>query len=602
MEQTGALNEALVLLAAAVLAAPLAKRIGLGTVLGYLAAGVVVGPLTGLVSGGGDILHVAELGVVLLLFIIGLELTPARLWSMRRAIFGLGLSQVAITGAALAAVGYWIFGVTYSAAIIAGFGMALSSTAFAMQILEQEGARNLPVGRTAFAILLFQDLAIVPLLALVPLLAPGGEDEPFGLRQLGVAAGAVAIMVLAGRYLLNHLFRLIASTGAREAMVAAALLVVLGAAALAGAAGLSLGMGAFVAGVLLAESSYRHELEADIEPFRGILLGLFFMAVGLSLDLGVVVRQWAWIAAAVPTLMLAKTAITTMLARLHGHRRNEALSIGLLLSQGGEFGFVLFSAAAAARIISADLASLFIAIVTVSMALTPLANLATRLLPPSAGENDTMDEDFAGAGADVLMIGFSRFGQIAAQTLLAGGIDVTVIDNSAERVRTVERFGFRIYFGDGRRKEVLEAAGIRAARVVLVCTNRKEVTDRIVDLIQAEYPEVRLLVRSYDRLHTLELRAKNVAFEVRETFESALLFGRKTLEALGASAEQALETVEDVRHRDELRLRLQASEGPQAGREQVFRRPVMPEPLVKPARESRRLDPAGEPAEGNRRA
>jgi CPA2 family monovalent cation:H+ antiporter-2 len=593
MEEMGALNEALVLLAAAVIAAPLSKRLGFGTVLGYLAAGIIVGPLAGLVSGGGDILHIAELGIVLLLFIIGLELTPARLWTMRKAIFGLGLAQVVVTGAVLAAVGYGLFGVSYSAAIIAGFGMALSSTAFAMQILEQEGARNLPRGRTAFAILLFQDLAIVPLLAMVPLLAPGmDETEAFGLRQLALAAGAVAIMILTGRYILNPLFRVIGTTGAREAMVAAALLVVLGAAALAAAVGLSPGMGAFIAGVLLAESSYRHELEADIEPFRGILLGLFFMAVGLSLDLGVVVRQWAWIVAAVPTLMIAKTAITTVLARLYGHGKRDSLSIGLLLSQGGEFGFVLFSAAATAHIISGDLASLFIAIVTVSMALTPLANIVARRLTSVTGESETMEEDFSGAGADVLMIGFSRFGQIAAQTLLAGGIDVTVIDNSAERVRTVERFGFRIYFGDGTRKEVLEAAGIGAARVVLLCTNRKEVTDRIVDLIQANYPDVRLLVRSYDRLHALELRAKHVDYEIRETFESALLFGRKTLEALGASEEQALETVEDVRRRDEERLKLQASDGLQAGREHVFRKPVTPEPLVKPVREGKRLDTA----------
>lgn len=592
MADSNALYQALLLLAGGVIAAPLAKRIGLGTVLGYLAAGIVIGPVARLVTGGEDLLHVAELGVVMLLFVIGLELTPARLWSLRRAIFGLGLAQVAVTGAALTLVGHYLFGVGASAAIIAGFGMALSSTAFAMQILDQDGARNLPHGRTAFAILLFQDLAIVPLLALVTLLAPAGVGEPFGLRQLVMAFGAIAALVLSGRYLLKHVFRLIANTGAREVMVAAALLIVLGAAALVQAAGLSMAMGAFIAGVMLAESAYRHELEADIEPFRGILLGLFFMAVGLSLDLGVIMRQWLWLIAAVPTLMIAKTAIIYALSRFYGHGRSDAARIGLLLSQGGEFGFVLFSGAAAASIISAEAASLFIAFVTVSMAMTPLANLAVRLLPKEAGQDDTMEEDFAGAGADVLMIGFSRFGQIVAQTLLAGGTEVTVIDNSAERVRTVERFGFRIYFGDGARKDVLEAAGIRRARLIAICTNRKETTDRIVDLIQVEYPDVKLFVRSYDRVHALELRAKEVDYELRETLESALQFGSRTLEALGMDEERALATADDVRRRDEERLRRQALEGIAAGRETIYRKPVTPEPLIKPKREARRLDHA----------
>ena len=592
MTESGALAEALVLLAGGVVAAPLARFLGLGTVLGYLAAGVVLGPVARLISGGEDLLPVAELGVVMLLFVVGLELTPARLWRMRKAIFGLGFAQVALTGAALTAVGVTLFDVGLSPAVVAGFGMALSSTAFAMQILEQEGARSLPYGRTAFAILLFQDLAIVPLLAMVSFLAPAGAGAAPGFYVAALAVAAIAALVFAGRYLLSHVFRIIGNTGAREAMVAAALLIVLGAGALLEAVGLSMAMVAFIAGVMLAESSYRLELEADIEPFRGILLGLFFMAVGLSFDLGVVARQWQWIVLAVPTLMLVKTAIVFALARFYGHPRDEALRIGLLLSQGGEFGFVLFTGAAASGIVTAETASLFIAIVTISMALTPLANLAVRFLPKRDGEKETMDEDFAGAGADVLMIGFSRFGQIVAQTLLAGGNEVTVIDNSADRVRTVERFGFRIYFGDGTRRDVLAAAGIGRARLVAVCTNRKEITDRIVDLIQAEYPEVKLFVRAYDRVHALELRAKGVAYELRETLESALLFGAKTLQALGQDEEQALETAADVRQRDEERLRRQAAEGISAGRETIYRKPVTPEPLVKPKHESRRLDSA----------
>jgi CPA2 family monovalent cation:H+ antiporter-2 len=354
-------------------------------------------------------------------------------------------------------------------------------------------------------------------------------------------------------------------------------------------------MGAFIAGVLLAESSYRHELEADIEPFRGILLGLFFMAVGLSLNLNVIFDNWIVIAVAVPVLMAVKAALIYALTRLFGSEHDNAVRTAFLLPQGGEFGFVLFSAAASASIFSGATASLLIAIVTVSMALTPVSVLiGKRFLRPE--RSDVMDEDFSGldGGADVLMIGFSRFGQIASQMLLSGGTSVTIIDHSANRVRSVQKFGFRIYFGDGQRKDVLEAAGIRRAKIVAVCTNHRETTDRIVELIQAEFPDVRLFVRSYDRAHTLELRARGVEYEVRETFESALMFGRKSLEALGTAEEQAYEISQDVRKRDEERLEIQAVEGITAGREKMRLKPVTPEPLVKPTRESKRLDSANE--------
>ncbi len=588
---TSLYSEALLLLAGAVIAAPAFKRIGLGTVLGYLAAGAVIGPIARLISEPEEVLKFGELGVVFLLFVIGLELKPSRLWSLRRAIFGLGTAQVAVTGLVLAAIGRFGFGESNAAAIIGGFGMALSSTAFAMQLLEQEGARNLPRGQTAFSILLLQDMAIVPLLLLVPLLAPHGDaSEGFSMPDMAIAAAALASIVLAGRFLLNPLFRIIASSQAREAMIAATLLVVLGAAWLSGQAGLSMGMGAFVAGVLMAESSFRHELEADIEPFRGLLLGLFFMAVGMSLDLGVILDRWGFLILAVPTLMLTKAVILYAITRIGGTRHNDALRIAALLSQGGEFAFVLFTAATAAGIVAPAAASLFIATVTLSMALTPLAvNLAKRFVVHAPAE--TMDEKFENAGSDVLLIGFSRFGQIVAQTLLAGGIDVTVIDNSAERVRTVARFGFKIYFGDGRRREVLEAAGIRRARIVAVCTNDKDTTSRIVTLIQSEFAETRLFVRSYDRTHSLELRQAGVDYELRETLESALLFGRRTLEGLGTADLAAAEIIDDVRQRDEERLKLQQREGIAAGRDLLYRRPATPEPLIKPARESRRLDP-----------
>ncbi len=583
--------QSLMLLGGAIVAAPLFKRLGLGTVLGYLAAGVTIGPVASLIADGQEFLHFSELGVVFLLFIIGLELKPSRLWSLRHAIFGLGAAQVLLSGLALAFLGRKLAGLSLEAAIIVGFGLALSSTAFAMQVLEDRAETNEKHGQRAFAILLFQDLAIVPILAIIPALSPNEPSQASAGFHLVTAVAAIAALVAAGRYLINPMFRIIANTGAREVMVAAALFVVLGSASLLQYAGLSMAMGAFIAGVLLAESSYRHELEADIEPFRGIFLGLFFVAVGLSLNLAVVQQYWKTILLAVPVFMLAKVVVIYVLCRLFRSGHNDAVRIAFLLPQGGEFGFVLFSAAAAAAVIDNALASELVAAVTVSMALTPLSvAIGARLLVKDKAEDVTMEENFEGAGSDVLMIGFSRYGQIASQILLAGGIDVTVIDSSPNRVRAAGKFGFRIYFGDGARKDVLEAAGIRKAKIVAVCTHRKEVTNRIVELIQSEYPDVRLFVRSYDREHTLQLRAQGVEYELRETFESGLLFGRRALEGLGVAETNAFAISEDVRQRDEDRLHVQASEGVMAGRHLLFNKPVTPEPLVKPAREGQRLD------------
>ncbi|PTM98389.1 monovalent cation:proton antiporter-2 (CPA2) family protein [Mycoplana dimorpha] len=583
MANTHALfSEALLLLGGAVLAAPIFKKLGLGTILGYLAAGVLIGPILHYIHDGEEILGVAELGIVFLLFIIGLELQPSRLWQMRREIFGLGTAQVIATGLALTALAF-SFGVDgWQAALIIGFGLALSSTAFALQILEAKGDVNTRYGQRSFSLLLFQDLAIVPLLALIPLLAKQApEDTTSAFQDFVVAIAAIAAMLVIGRYVLNPLFQVIARTGAREAMIAVALFVVLGSATLLQYAGLSMAMGAFLAGVLLSESSYRHELEADIEPFRGILLALFFMAVGLSLDIDVVFQNYRVILVAVPALMLVKGIVIYLICRLGRSPHNDAVRVALLLLQGGEFGFVLFTVAAAAGIFSPATASLLIVIVTVSMALTPIASLLSGVLIQEDGREE-LEEDFEGAGSDVLMIGFSRFGQIASQILLAGGRDVTVIDFSADRVRQAASFGFRIYFGDGTRKEVLRAAGIERAKIVAVCTQKAEITDRIVDLVQSDYPNARVYARSYDRIHTLSLRARNVDYETRETFESGLLFGRKTLEGLGVSDAEALAISDDIRRRDEERLILQAAEGLTAGRHMLHSRPVRPEPLIKP--------------------
>lgn len=580
-EDANLFNYAIVLLGSAVVAAPLFKRIGLGTVLGYLAAGIVIGPITGIIADGEQILHFAELGVVLLLFIIGLELKPSRLWRMRRDILGMGSIQVVVTALILMAFTYYLTDQSLTTSIVIGFSLALSSTAFVLQILDERGDLNRMYGQKTFSILLFQDIAIVPLIAMVAILAPTTSDaNGTAWQSILIAIAAVAFLVLAGRYLLNPLFQIIASTGAKEAMIAAALFVVLAAGALMESAGLSMALGAFLSGVMLAESSYRHELEADIEPFRGILLGLFFMAVGLSLDTDVLIENALLICIAVPIILIVKAAVIYVLCRGFGSHRNEAVRIAGILPQSGEFGFVLFTAAVSASLLTQSTASILIAIVTITMALTPLTTkIADRLTMKT---NEGMEENFDGAGSDVLLIGFSRFGQIASQMFLTGGTDVTILDQSAERIRNARKFGFRIYFGDGRRKDVLKAAGIERAKIVAICTNERETTDKIVDMIHSEYPGAKLFVRSYDRAHTLALRATGVDYELRETFESGIEFGRKTLEELGMSEQVSLEIATEVKRRDEARLALQEAEGLTAGVHHVLTRPVKPEPLIEP--------------------
>jgi CPA2 family monovalent cation:H+ antiporter-2 len=576
-------EESLILLGGAVVASPIFKKLGLGTVLGYLAAGVVIGPVMHLINGAEDILGVAELGVVFLLFVIGLELKPSRLWQMRKDIFGLGLLQVGFSGAVLSALCLGAGLLDWQGSLVAGFGLALSSTAFALQILEDNGERATRHGNRTFSLLLFQDLAIVPLLALIPLLArqQGDVAAPDRLQNFAVAIGVIVAVLAAGRYMLNPLFQVIARTGAREAMIAAALFVVMASAVTVELAGLSMAMGSFLAGVMLSESTFRHELEADIEPFRGILLGLFFMAVGMSLDLKVIEQNWILVLVAVPAVMVIKAATIYAACRVTGSPHNDAVRIGVLLQQGGEFGFVLFSAATAAFLFPQSTASLLIATVTLTMAATPLA---VAILPYllKDGPVEELDEDFEGAGSDVMLIGFSRFGQIAAQVLLASGRDVTIIDYSADRIRQAANFGFRIYFGDGTRKDVLRAAGIERAKIVAVCTQKQEVTDRVVDMVLAEFPQARLFVRAYDRVHLLSLQARGIDYGERETFEGGLKFGARTLEELGVDEATVMDLVEDTRERDFARLALQAAEGITAGRDMLHTRPVGPEPLIKP--------------------
>lgn len=586
-------TDPLILLGAATIAVPIFRRLGLGSVLGYLAAGVIIGPILRIIVDGESILHVAELGVVLLLFVIGLELKPSRLWSMRRDIFGLGSSQVILCGAALTSL-VLLTGQNWQVSVVVGLGFALSSTAIAMQILNETGDFSRKYGQKSFSILLFQDIAIVPLLALVALLAPhdGADGDTSNWLdaslELGIAVACVAFLILAGRYLLSPVFRILANSKAREIMTIAALLVVLGAAALMEFAGMSSAMGAFIAGVMLAESSYRHQLEADIEPFRGLLMGLFFMAVGMSLNLSIVLENWLLIISTALLFMLIKAVIIYGLGRIFGLDHSVATRTAMLLPQHGEFAFVLFTAAVAANLMDTTYASILTAIATVTMALTPLTvALAPRLIPKRITEE--IQEDFSSATGNVLLISFGRFGQVVSQLLLAERIDVTIIDNNAERIRSAAKFGFKIYYGDGRRIDVLRAAGLERARMVIICTDGAAPTLQVSDLVQEHAPQARVFVRSFDRSHSIELRKRNVDFEIRESVESAMRLGTEALRGLGVEEDRVEEIAIDVRQRDELRLQMQVDGDLQAGQNTLHVNTITPEPLVVPKSQAKPL-------------
>ena len=592
------LGHAVALLAAMVVAATLFRRFGLGSVLGYLAAGLLIGPSAlGLVRDPQSVLHVAEFGVVMFLFLIGLEMRPARLWSMRREIFGLGAVQVLVcalllTGLAMAA------GLAWYAAVIAGFGFALSSTAIVMQLLQERNENADPGGQRVISILLFEDLAIVPLLALVAVLAGSyGATVETGhpiWMTVGLAIGAVAVVYIAGRWVVNPFFRLLARYGGREIMTMGALFVVLGAAYAMNLGGLSMAMGAFLAGVLLSESTFRHQLEADVEPFRGLLLGLFFLSVGMSLDLRVVAAEWAWVLGGLAAFMSAKMTAIYAVARMK-QKHGEGLLRAALMGEGGEFAFVLYGTAFAAGLFDARTAAILSAIVILSMALTPLrVMLADRLRP-----REDMSPDEA-EGVDrarnlrerVLIIGFGRFAQVVSQPLLARDVDVSIIDTDVEMIQAAGNFGFKVFYGDGSRLDVLHASGAETAETILVCVDKQETADRIVELVKAEFPLTKLFVRAYDRGHAIRLMQAGVEYQLRETFESALIFGEQVLVDLGFSAGEARETIEDVRRRDEERLSIQLVEGIQGGRSLMRGniRTTRPEPYVKPRREGTALN------------
>ena len=590
------LGHAVVLLAAAVVAVPLFRRLGLGAVLGYLCAGLLIGPFgLGLFRDPQAILHVAELGVVLFLFLIGLEMRPRKLWALRSEIFGLGVAQVLVCGALLSAVGL-AFGWAPAVAVIGAMGFVLSSTAVIMKMLDERGEAATPAGQRAVSILLLEDLAIIPLLALVAFLSiaqgKGGEAVQPAWVSVLVALAAIAALVAAGRWALNPMFRVVAALGGREVMTAAALLVVLGSALFMQWGGLSMAMGAFLAGVLLSESTFRHQLEADVEPFRGILLGLFFLSVGMSLDLGVVAAEWRLVAAGVAAFMVVKALGTYGVARAFRADHRESVQRSALFAQGGEFAFVLYAAALAGGVFDARAAAVMSAIVILSMALTPIVVLVLgRMLPKPARSLEGIDEPPCLSGR-VLIIGFGRFGQVVSQPLLLRGVDVSIIDSDVDMIRAAGRFGFKVYYGDGTRLDVLRASGASRADAILVCSDGPEAVDRIVALARHEFPLAKLYVRSFDRGHTLRLIAAGVDYEIRESFESAMSFGEQVLRGLGFEAGAVAETMEDVRARDRERLELQIVGGITAGRSLMRGNLATPEPepLARPQREPQTLN------------
>ena len=546
-----------VLLAAAVIAVPIFKRIGLGSVLGYLIAGLVIGPFGfAFFHDSASILHIAELGIVMYLFVIGLEMQPSHLWSLRREIFGLGTLQIIACALALTGVGL-LFGFKWQVAFIGAAGFVLTSTAIVMQLLGDRGDIAQPQGQKIVAILLFEDLLIVPLLAIVAFMAPNHvvESTSARLENIGIGLIAIAGLIAAGYWLLNPLFRLLAAAKAREVMTAAALLVVLGAALLMQVSGLSMAMGAFLAGVLLSESTFRHQIEADIEPFRGILLGLFFLGVGMSLDLSVVKQNWQLIVSGVIAMMLAKSLMIYIVARLTKSRHTEALDRALLMAQGGEFAFVLFSAAVSAQVIDNTVKSNLTAIIVLSMVLTPILGILFKRFTETKDTVSLDNVDIAeGLSGSILMIGFGRFGQVTSQLLLARGVDVTIIDNDIDMIQNAEKFGFKIYYGDGCRLDILHASGASTAEAIVICVDSKQTTNRIVELVTHEFPLAKILVRSYDREHSLHLVKQKVDYMIRETFESAIKFGEVILEQLGVDEDEVRMISNEIRERDNERF------------------------------------------------
>lgn len=541
MEGSGLLLAGVLFLFAAVVAVPLAARLGIGAVLGYLLAGIAIGPWgLGFISDVDEILHFSELGVVFLMFIIGLELNPAKLWELRRSIFGVGAAQVLLSAATLAGL-LMLTQFSWQAAVIGGIGLAMSSTAMALQLMRDKAMNRSESGQLGFSVLLFQDLAVIPALALVPLLAGNGDDHPDWMK-IGIKVLAFAGMLVGGRYLLRPVFRFIAASGVREVFTAATLLLVLGSALFMDALGLSMALGTFIAGVLLAESEYRHELEIAIDPFKGLLLGLFFISVGMALNLGVLYTHILWILMSVAVLVAVKTGVLYLLARIYGLRSAERMQFAGVLSQGGEFAFVLFSAASSQRLFHNDQMALLLVTVTLSMMTTPLLmKVIDKLL--SRRFNTPEDEDETPWVEDdkpqVIVVGFGRFGQVIGRLLMANKMRITVLERDISAVNLMRKYGYKVYYGDATQLELLRSAGAEEAQSIVITCNDPEDTMKLVDLCQQHFPQLKILARARGRVEAHELLQRGVTQFSRETFSSALELGRKTLISVGMHPHQA---------------------------------------------------------------
>lgn len=556
------------------------RKLGLGAVLGYLVAGALVGPqVLGLVGQAEETMHIAEYGIVILLFLVGLELSPSRLWQLRHDIFGLGLLQVVLCGLAVTAVVYSSNPFSIAAAIALGLPLALSSTAQVLPMLQSAGRLRTPFGERAFSVLLFQDLSIVPMITIIAALSrnPAAAGGPPGWLLAIYTVLAIVGLVLAGRFVLRPLFRLIGNLGEREMFVFAGLFTVIASAALMQVLGLSAALGAFIAGVMLADSPYRHELEADVEPFRSILLGLFFLSVGMMLDLGAIAERPLFVIGMALALIVTKTVVIMGIGLAFRMNWRPALALGLLLSQGGEFGFVLFTQAQDAFLIAPEAASLFGAIVTLSMATTPFLMMATRRFraePVTKEERDGPTAD----GSSALIVGYGRFGQTVGQMLLAQGISVTLIDTDIEMIDVAGNFGAKVYYGDGTRIDMLRQAGAGEAQLLLFCIDGDQISPELMESVHEAFPDATIFVRAYDRRAVLKLKGAPVRWVVREVLESAVKMARMAMDSVGIDIEQINKSEELYRARDRERLKVQLETGDiRAARDGIITTPVSPE-------------------------
>ena len=567
------LVQAATYLGAAAIAVPIFNRFKLGSILGYLAAGVAVGPFgLNLLHQEEGVFHVAELGVVLFLFVIGLELSLSRLWAMRQQIIGLGTAQMGITGAVIAGAVVAAGVMPMEAAIIAGLSLAFSSTAFALQLMRDRGELNTSYGGRAFSILLYQDIAVIPLLAAIPFIAGAGGGEAAGWVNAAKAAGVIVGLVIIGKFVLDRVFHLVAGSGSREAFAATALFVVALTSLAVSWAGLSMALGAFLAGVLLAESSYKHQIETDIEPFRGLLLGLFFISIGMRLDFNVIIENWVLVVGGAFGLVFVKAALLYGVVRSIGAGHNDSLRTAAILCQGGEFAFVVISLGGAALLFTSNQSTLMSALVTISMMLTPLMTALAARMTTSAAETGEGMEGPSGDRDPVIVAGFGRMGQIVSQVLTNSGVKVTAIDRNAEHIRNAERFGFKVYFGDASRLDLLITAGVLEARSIILCMDDPKAVSHAVAVLRERCPNLTIIAVAHDRLHEIELRPLEPDVIVRETLESSLTMAREALNRMGHDDRTIEDYIEQFRRLDRKRLLAQIDEGPEAGMELMHKR------------------------------